>query len=108
MRNDVSIPPDEPQDAAVPAGRHEIDPLPREAVTEHREARNTDTHLVNPAERTHLTHPTMDPKLESSARRSDTPDVGIYDTPSTMREAGSDLTLSIVILVLAVAAVLAI
>src|SRR5690349_7832502 len=108
MRNDVSIPPEEPSADSVPAGRHEVDPLPREAVTEHREARNTDTHLVNPAERTRLTHPTLDPKIEAAARRSDTPDVGIYDTPSTMREAGSDLTLSIVVLVLAVAAVLAI
>ena len=110
MRNDVSIPPEEPRDDSAPvaAGAHEVDALPREAVTEHREARNTDTHLVNPAERQRLTHPSLDPKLEAAARRSDTPDVGIYDTPSTMREAGSDLTLSIVVLVLAVAAVLAI
>jgi hypothetical protein len=107
MRNDVTIPPEEPRDDdSVPAGRHEVDAPPREAVTTHREARNTDTHLVNPAERQRLTHPTIDPKIESAARRDDVPDVGIYDTPSTMREAGSDLTLSIVVLVLAVAAVL--
>lgn len=110
MRNDVSIPPEEPHEnsGAVPAGAHQVDPLPREAVTEHREARNTDTHLVNPAERTRLTHPSLDPKIEAAARRDDIADVGIYDTPSTMREAGSDLTLSIVVLVLAVAGVLAV
>ena len=110
MRNDVSIPPEDVpgDDVPVTAGAHEVDALPREAVTEHREARNTDTHLVNPAERQRLTHPSLDPKLEAAARRDDAPDVGIYDTPSTMREAGSDLTLSIVVLVLAVAAVLAI
>jgi len=106
MRNDVSIPPEEPQPDPVPAGRHEVDPLPREAVTAHREARNTDTHLVNPAERTHLTHPTMDPKVESAARRDDIADVGIYDTPNIMRESSSDLTLSTIILILAVVAVL--
>jgi hypothetical protein len=109
MRNDVSIPPEEPHsdpDPKLVAGERVVDPLPREAVMEHREARNTDTHLVNPAERSRLTHPSMDPKIESAARRGDEPDVGIYDTPNVMREAGSDLTLSIVVLVVAVAAAL--
>lgn len=41
-------------------------------------------------------------------RRSDKPDVGIYDTPSTMRKSASDLTLSTIILVIAVVAVLVI
>ncbi|HTL27711.1 MAG TPA: hypothetical protein VL282_00755 [Tepidisphaeraceae bacterium] len=110
MRNDVSIPPEDPRDdsPATSALSHETDALPREAKTAQRQARNTDTHLVNPAEKTHLTHPTMDPALETSARRDDIADVGIYDTPNVMREAGSDLTLSIIVLVLAVAAVLTI
>lgn len=104
MRNDVSIPPDEPHDGVVGAPEH--DTPPREAKTAHRAARNTDTHLVNPAEKTHLTHPNMDPSIEMAARRSDEPDTRIYDTPSTMRESASDLTLSSIILILAVVAVL--
>lgn len=65
MRNDVSIPPEEPNDGAVEAPEH--DTPPREAKTSHRKARNTDTHLVDPGEKTHLTHSRMDPAIEMAA-----------------------------------------
>jgi hypothetical protein len=107
MRNDISIPPEEPRPDApspepTPSRLHETDPLPREAKTGIREARNTDTHLVNPAEKEHLTHPTMDPTVEMAARRGDEPDVSTYNMPASMRWSGSDLTMSAIILIIAV------